>query len=427
MLLPQKFRIYPNKAQEAYFRKAIGTTRYVFNWGLEEWNRQYEEYKAGNLEKSPAKRRVSKVFTQVWRDQCPWVNEVHSDTWDHAFDKLQTAWNNFFRGLRNGTRVGAPGFKRKTERGSFYVHRRGMRFLGDSVEIQAPRKSGGWLKFKLRQEARFNGQPMSATVSFDGSRWHISVLFDIVYNPVPQTKGGAILGVDAGVAHLATTSEGQVFDIPDVSKLEKHLKKQQRVLARRRSGKIKKGHKAILGEDGKNLPKSNRFIKQSQKVAKLYRKISDIRNNALHNVTNRLTAEHETIFIEKLEIKKMTRRQKGKGRAQKSGLNKAILHSGLAEFRRQMEYKAAWRGGTVEAVPPEYTSQRCPSCGLIAEENRKTQADFCCVGCGFSENADIVGAKNVLHVGMTGEKLGNFSPAVETKPLTTKRVRASRV
>ena len=89
----------------------------------------------------------------------------------------------------------------------------------------------------------------------------------------------------------------------------------------------------------------------------------------------------------------------GKNVKQKSGLNKAILDQAWYEFRRQLEYKLAWNGGFLVAVPPQNTSRTCPCCGHIAKENRQTQADFECVDCGYTENADVVGAINILNRG----------------------------
>ena len=89
----------------------------------------------------------------------------------------------------------------------------------------------------------------------------------------------------------------------------------------------------------------------------------------------------------------------GKQVRAKSGLNKAILDQGWFEFRRQLDYKLAWSGGHLVAVPPQYTSQQCPVCGHTHADNRRTQAAFRCVECGFEENADVVGAINVLRRG----------------------------
>lgn len=84
----------------------------------------------------------------------------------------------------------------------------------------------------------------------------------------------------------------------------------------------------------------------------------------------------------------------------KSGLNRAILDQGWAEFRRQLDYKLAWAGGKLVAVAAQNTSRTCPTCGHVAKQNRKTQARFACVECGFEENADLVGAINILRAGL---------------------------
>ena len=84
----------------------------------------------------------------------------------------------------------------------------------------------------------------------------------------------------------------------------------------------------------------------------------------------------------------------------KSGLNKSILDQGWFEFRRQLEYKQVWLGGDVLAVPARNTSRTCPACGHVSADNRQTQAKFACVECGYENNADVVGAINILNRGM---------------------------
>ena len=80
----------------------------------------------------------------------------------------------------------------------------------------------------------------------------------------------------------------------------------------------------------------------------------------------------------------------------KSGLNKSILDQGRFEFRRQLDYKLAWNGWHLIAVPPQSTSRTCPCCGHVSKNDRQTRVKF---GCGFEENADVVGAINVLRAG----------------------------
>lgn len=94
-----------------------------------------------------------------------------------------------------------------------------------------------------------------------------------------------------------------------------------------------------------------------------------------------------------------TTEQPGRNVRAKSGLNKSILDQGWFEFRRQLDYKLAWAGGHLIVVPPQNTSRTCPACGHVSADNRQTQARFLCVECGFEENADLVGAINILRAG----------------------------
>ena len=89
----------------------------------------------------------------------------------------------------------------------------------------------------------------------------------------------------------------------------------------------------------------------------------------------------------------------GKHVRAKSGLNQAILDQGWYEFRRQLDYKLAWRGGYLVTVPPHNTSRTCACCEHVSKDNRPSQARFACITCGFEEHADVVGAINVLRAG----------------------------
>lgn len=137
----------------------------------------------------------------------------------------------------------------------------------------------------------------------------------------------------------------------------------------------------------------------------MHHKIANIRKDYLHKISNKISKNHAIVYVEDLKVANMSKTAKGtveapgKNVRQKSGLNRAILDQAWYEFRRQLEYKLAWNGGFLVAVPPQNTSRTCPCCGHIAKENRQTQADFECVDCGYTENADVVGAINILNRG----------------------------
>ena len=125
----------------------------------------------------------------------------------------------------------------------------------------------------------------------------------------------------------------------------------------------------------------------------------------MHQISSQISQSHAIVYVEDLQVTNMSKsakgdvEQHGKNVKQKSGLNRMILDQSWFEFRRQLDYKLLWNGGHLVAVSPQNTSRTCPCCGHTAKDNRQTQAVFECVECGYTENADAVGAINVLKRG----------------------------
>jgi putative transposase len=137
------------------------------------------------------------------------------------------------------------------------------------------------------------------------------------------------------------------------------------------------------------------------------------------------------VCVEDLQVRNLSKSAKGHAEAPghrvraKSGLNKSILDQGWFEFRRQLQYKLGWNGGVLVAVPPHNTSTTCPLCDHVAAENRRTQAQFKCVNCGYEQHADVVGAMNVLarghRVAACGEEGSGSGRRTRTKPASVKQ------
>lgn len=400
----QKFRIYPNKKQLDYLNRAIGHSRFIWNWALGEWNAKYSDFKDGKTTEKPGWRFLDKKFTEVWRKDFPWINEVDAHTIRRQIKVLGTAWSNYFKGFKNGSKTGKPKFKKRKANGagSFYVSNQCLKLQNNKVKI-----SHKIPLFGLRQDIRYkDGHILGSSVSFDGNRWFICIQYEIEQTIANKALVDTSIGIDLGIANAVATSNGDCFNFPDVSKIDKKIIREQRKLSRKWSGTAKKGHKALLDENGNTRPKSNRYKKQAKKLAKLYQRKTDILQNARHNITNKITKESETIFLEDLKIKQITKRKIGSGRKTKSKLiNKPFLENAPYEIKRQLEYKSKWNDGNTILVNPAYTSQRCPKCSYTSEENRQSQELFVCVSCGFTKNADIVGAMNIEYVGKTGHKL----------------------
>jgi putative transposase len=166
---------------------------------------------------------------------------------------------------------------------------------------------------------------------------------------------------------------------------------------------------------------SSNWKKAKARITKLHNKIANIRKDFVHKASNSISKNHAIVCVEDLQVKNMsasaagTKAKPGKNLRAKSGLNRSILDAGPYELRRQLEYKTVWRGGLLIPVPPPNTSLFCLCCEHVSKDNRKTQALFVCVECGFSENADLVAAINVKRLGIASlvcsSSSGDVSPS----------------
>ena len=362
---------------DSYFCNCAGKARFVFNWGLAEWKRQYE---AGG---KPSKYALKKLFNAIKDEEFPWVRETPYVITQEAFENLGLAFKNFFRRIKQGGEPGYPKFKSKHGKQSF-------RFIESisttDTHIKLPRI--GWVKLAENGYLPADRPIKQAAVSLDSGHWYVSVLVEEAIEPI-ETTGDAI-GLDMGVAVAVASSDGTLYaNERTLQQHEKKLKRLQRELSRRKKG-------------GQN------WRKTKAKINKLHGKIRHIRQHTRHNITSDIIygKAPSVVGIEDLRVKNMTGKAKPKPtedgthflpnkKKQKAGLNRSILEVAPHELRRQLEYKAAWSGSLVVPVNPAYTSQTCSRCGHIAPENRQSQAGFKCVSCGYEQNADLNAAINI--------------------------------
>ena len=217
------------------------------------------------------------------------------------------------------------------------------------------------------------------------------------------------VGIDLGVVHAVTTSDGRFFDLNTEAIKAQELKiaKLQRQLSLNASSRKKLAKKKLVEAFDKHHP-SRKRRKLLHRLQKAHQKIRHIRQDFHKKTAHMLAQEYGCVYAENLRVRNMTKSAKGtienpgKMVKQKSGLNRSILRTGFYDFRRTLEWALQKEGGLLIAVAPQYTSQTCPHCGHCDSKNRPKQAVFHCVQCGFEENADVVGAINVKKKGRTG-------------------------
>ena len=368
-----KYELMPDGQQERQMHRFAGCCRFVFNQALA---LQKERYEHG--EKKLGYAGLCKFLTE-WRNcaESPWLADAPVHPLQQTLKDLERAYANFF-----AKRADFPRFKKKGQSDSFrYPDPKQIKLDQANSRLFLPKL--GWLRYRNSRDVL--GEVKNVTVSQSGGKWIVSIQTEReVELPIPQ--GGAV-GVDMGIARFATLSDGTYYaPLNSFKRHQDRLRRAQQAMSRKTKF-------------------SNNWKKAKARIQRIHTRIGNVRRDYLHKATTTISQNHAMVCIEDLQVRNMSKSSKGSadqpGRQvrAKSGLNKAILDQGWFEFRRQLDYKLAWSGGHLIAVPPQNTSRTCPACGHVSADNRPTQERFACIECGFEGNADVVGAINVLRAG----------------------------
>ena len=353
-------------------RRFAGACRFVFNRALALQN---ENHEAGNKYVSYTKM-ASWLIEWKSHPDTQWLKDTPSQPLQQSLKDLERGYKNFFQ-----KRAAFPRFKKRGQNDAFR-YPQGVKLDQTNNCIALPKL--GWIRYRNSREVI--GEVKNVTVIQSCGKWYVSIQTEYEV-PEQVHKAASMVGLDAGVTKLATLSDGTVYQ--PVNSFKANQRKLA-MLQRQLSRKVKF---------------SASWQKQKKKIQRLHSHIANIRRDYLHKVTSEISKNHAMIVIEDLKVcnisksAKGTAERPGRNIRAKSGLNRSILDQGWYEMRRQLEYTQLWRGGQVLAIPPAYTSQRCVCCGHTAKENRQTQSKFVCQVCGYTENADINGARNILAAG----------------------------
>lgn len=422
MKLAHKIELIPNQAQCEYFAKACGVSRFTYNWALANWNSQYQEWKKAeeeakkngtiNLLSKPKEYELRKQFNAIKKEQYPFVTEVTKCVVQQSIKDLGVAFVRFFKKTSN-----YPQFHKKGRHDSFYMDNSVFQVVGKKIYI--PKL--GWVK--MREELRFYGKIMSATVSRIADKWFVSIQVDIpleflniahepyhqdnsccenqtVLNdsmeplaPLAKDLNLKVVGIDLGIKTMATLSYAERSEIEKIDapkplkRLLSKLKRLQRKLSRQGQHYVMEDYVDANGETRKIRKYSNNYQKTKTKLARLHAKIRNIRQDFLHKLTTRLVKEFDVICIEDLNVKGMMANHK---------LARAIMDLGFYEFKRQLLYKAQmWRKTVVIADRWYPSSKTCSHCG---EKNKKldlSDRDWECEHCHTIHDRDANAAMNL--------------------------------
>ena len=356
MLLSIKTKLKLNDEQHVMMAKHAGIARFTFNWGLATWN---DLYKSGL---KPNKYFLKKFFNNHLKPEYPWIKEkgICQKITQYEFDNLGAAFQNFFK-----KKADYPRFKKKGKRDSFTIDAGGKPIAVGGTRVKLP--TIGWVR-------TYEGLPHMSTKKMTISRqaddWYIAFAFEVETPKVEFKHEG--VGVDLGIKELATLSTEKVFPNPKaLRRNECKLKQLQRSLSRKQKG-------------SKNREKAK------MRLARQHRRVSNIRNDSLHKITNYLSKNHAKIVIEDLNVSGMLKNHK---------LAKAIADCGFYEFKRQLEYKTKKFGSKLKLAPRFYPSSKtCSKCNHVKEKLSLSERTFECENCGFKIDRDLNASINLSHL-----------------------------
>jgi len=400
-----KYRLYPTKKQTEKLQWTLDRARELYNAALQERRDAYEikVKRHPNAHDEATRKQLTKEHALTYNQQAtqlpeikrvrPEYHDIHSQVLQDVLRRVKKTCDAFFRRIKEGQTPGYPRFKGCGVYDSFTFPQSGFSLTEDN-RVCLSKIGTIKVKFPKGKKARPpRGEMKTCTIKREGQHWFIifvcKVEQEIIYHP-----SGEAVGIDLGLLHFATLSDGSTIENPRyLRKSAKKLKKLQEALSRKKRG-------------------SKRRRKAAQRVGKVHRQIRNQRKDFHHKEARKLIIQYQSIVFEKLQPANMSKRPKPKqdettgqylpnGASAKAGLNKSIHDAGWGQFQQICVNKAECAGSRILFVSPKDTSQMCSGCGALVQKNLEERWHEC--SCGCSLDRDHNAAINILRIGLNHE------------------------
>ena len=353
-----KFRIYPNKEQQNLINQTFGCCRLIYNMGLDMRNKAFKNGEKVNYSKTSA------MLTEIKRsNEFSFLRDVDSVALQQSLRDLDRGFVNFFQ-----KRTRHPRFKSKHNNHQSYRtmnQDNKIRIVGKYIKL--PKL--GYVKIRQSMEV---GHINNATIKRTPTGKYF-VILNVDFEPELKQNNGGSIGVDVGIKEFYSDSNGNVVSNPKfLEKSLRKLRREQRKLSRKQKG-------------------SNNRNKQRIRVAKVYEKITNQRNDFLQKISTMLISENQ---VEDLKIKNMVRNHK---------LARCISSVSWGKFFNMLEYKASWYGNNIIKVPTMYpSSQTCSCCGYKNPLVKNLAVrKWECPQCHTKHDRDTNASINILNKGLS--------------------------
>ncbi len=363
-----QYRLFPTKSQRSALNKTLEYCRWVYNDTLAIRKDTYEQ-----TGKSVSLYDTNKTLT-LWKAEKPVLKSVYSQVLQNVQERVDLAFQAFFRRVRNGETPGFPRFKGYGRYDSFTYKQSGFRVTGNRLFLSKI----GDVKIKLHRP--IEGQVKTLTIRRDRlGNWYAS--FSCVVEPQPLPPTDKVVGIDLGLTTFATFSDEEKIERQRWFKQdEKDLKRVQRKVSRLPKGSAAR-RKAVLA------------------LNHVHQRIAGRRLNFAHQQSRKLVDFYQIIVFEDLNIAQMSSAEKGK-----KAISKGIADVAWGRFVQNTVAKAEEAGRTVVLVNPKNTTQACSGCGSIVPKTLSMRVHDC-PHCGLKIDRDLNAAKNILARGLASLRL----------------------
>jgi putative transposase len=356
-----QFRLRPTKKQKRVLEGQLNECRWLYNELLAQRKLSFEE-----LDISLTKYQQL-MFLPELKEEHPALKGIHSQVLQNVTDRLDKAFQGFFRRCKAGEKPGVPRFRGMHRYNSFCYPQSGFAVVGNELKLS---KIGN---IRIKMHRLIEGEIKTCTLRRNASGdWDVSLSCEV--NIEPQAPREEAIGIDVGLTHFATLSNGQEIANPRFFKQgEKVLAKAQRRLAGLKKGTAKRR-------------------REGKVVAKIHERISNRRKDFCHKESKKIIDQYQFICVEELDIRQMV---------EGSHFAKSITDASWNQFRQFLTYKAAEAGRKLGLANPAYTTQDCSRCHH-REKKKLSERSHRCSQCGYTTTRDLNAAQNILALGIDG-------------------------